>query len=112
MDGTCFWTVLPLALGGLYVTAPKHWDSMPMEDRRARKAKGAYGTSAEEAVFGASLIRFRPIKMTTMAALAGTLPIAIGHRAGAERVPLGMAVVGGLVVSQCLTLYLTPVISV
>jgi len=50
--------------------------------------------------------------MTTMAALAGTLPIAIGHGAGAERVPLGMAVVGGLVVSQFLTLYLTPVIYV
>ena len=70
------------------------------------------GISAEQAIFEASLIRFRPIMMTTMAALAGTLPIAIGIGAGAERVPLGMAVVGGLVVSQFLTLYLTPVIYV
>jgi HAE1 family hydrophobic/amphiphilic exporter-1 len=70
------------------------------------------GVSPQEAIYEASLIRFRPIMMTTMAALAGTLPIAIGHGAGAERVPLGMAVVGGLVVSQFLTLYLTPVIYV
>ena len=70
------------------------------------------GVTAEQAIFEASLIRFRPIMMTTMAALAGTLPIAIGIGAGSERVPLGMAVVGGLLVSQFLTLYLTPVIYV
>ena len=70
------------------------------------------GTAAEQAIFEACLIRFRPIMMTTMAALAGTLPIAIGIGAGAERVPLGMAVVGGLVVSQFLTLYITPVVYV
>jgi HAE1 family hydrophobic/amphiphilic exporter-1 len=70
------------------------------------------GTGAEQAIYEACLIRFRPIMMTTMAALAGTLPIAIGYGAGAERVPLGMAVVGGLIVSQFLTLYLTPVIYV
>ena len=77
----------------------------------ALDAERTEGKSPEEAIYQASLLRFRPIMMTTMAALLGALPLAMGTGVGSElRHPLGISIVGGLIISQVLTLYTTPVI--
>lgn len=77
----------------------------------AIEARRSEGLSADEAIYKACLLRFRPIMMTTMAAVGGAIPLVLGSGDGAEmRVPLGITIVGGLLVSQVLTLYTTPVV--
>jgi len=77
----------------------------------ALEAERKEGKSPEESIYQACLLRFRPIMMTTMAALLGGLPLALGGGTGAElRRPLGISIVGGLLLSQVLTLFTTPVV--
>ena len=77
----------------------------------ALEAERTQGLPAREAIVQACLLRFRPITMTTLAALLGALPLALEHGTGSElRVPLGITIIGGLLVSQLLTLYTTPVV--
>jgi len=86
-------------------------NAIMMVDFALHRQRSAPGIPAEQAIYEAAMVRFRPIMMTTMAALMGTLPIALGTGMGADsRRPLGLCVAGGLLFSQLLTLYITPVL--
>jgi HAE1 family hydrophobic/amphiphilic exporter-1 len=86
-------------------------NAIMMIDFALQRQRGHEALAAMDAIYEAAVVRFRPIMMTTMAALMGTLPIALGSGMGADsRRPLGLCVTGGLLFSQLLTLYITPVL--
>ena len=86
-------------------------NAIMMIDFALQSERAGAGKSPADAIYEACLLRFRPIMMTTLAALLGALPLAVGMGVGSElRRPLGLAIVGGLLVSQVLTLYTTPVV--
>ena len=92
----------------LFVTC---WSIEPGFGEPSPLMSAGAGKSPADAIYEACLLRFRPIMMTTLAALLGALPLAVGMGVGSElRRPLGLAIVGGLLVSQVLTLYTTPVV--
>jgi predicted RND superfamily exporter protein len=107
---------LPVRVGASHVHKQQHADravfkKCPDCAEEVRTEARNEGMNSRDAIYQACLLRFRPIMMTTMCALLGGMPMALGWGAGAElRRPLGISIVGGLVVSQMLTLFTTPVI--
>ena len=110
-----FLTGVPLSLyafvGMIMLVGIVKKNAIMMIDFALQRQRGADAVPAADAIYEAAIVRFRPIMMTTMAALMGTLPIALGSGMGADsRRPLGLCVTGGLLFSQLLTLYITPVL--
>jgi HAE1 family hydrophobic/amphiphilic exporter-1 len=110
-----YFTHIPLTLyafvGMIMLVGIVKKNAIMMIDFALQKQRGRDAIRAMDAIYEAAIVRFRPIMMTTMAALMGTLPIALGSGMGADaRRPLGLCVTGGLLFSQLLTLYITPVL--